>query len=84
MDMTGYLGKKVEIVCKDGDEYSGYVYDIIDEEESDSGCECIELSPLDKIVIVEIETKDIVKVSVDKRYKEIDFHGSDAGHLFIN
>lgn len=30
MRMIGYLGKKVDIVCKDGKQFSGYVSDVSD------------------------------------------------------
>ena len=28
MDMTGYLGKKIDMICVNGKKYSGYICDI--------------------------------------------------------
>ena len=28
MDMIGFLGKKVDLVCNDGKQFSGYVFDV--------------------------------------------------------
>ena len=73
MDMTGYLGKKVDLVCKDGEIYSGYVFDILDAEESGIGCDAIDLPPLDVMKIVTIPVADIDKMQVDDKFKEFDF-----------
>ncbi len=84
MDMTGYLGKKVDLVCKDGREISGYVYDILDAEDSDIGVDSIEISPLESIAIIELALNDIKSVTVDKKYKTIDFRGDSDGGLFAD
>ena len=73
MDMIGYLGKKVDLICKDGSSYSGYVFDVTDAEDSDIGCDSIELSPLDCMHTVELPIEDIDTVTVDERYKAFDF-----------
>ncbi len=73
MDITGYLGKKIDLICKDGKKYSGYVYDVLDSEDSSIGCESIELSPLDVMHTIAIPIDDIAKVTVDERYREFDF-----------
>jgi hypothetical protein len=73
MDMIGYLGKKVDLSCKDGEKFSGYVFDILDEDDSESGCKSIELSPIDAMHLVEIAIEDIEEIKVDLRFKEFDF-----------
>lgn len=73
MDMTGYLGKKVDLTCKDGERYSGYVFDVLDEEDSDIGCKSIELSPLDVMHVIAIPVDDIESVVEDDRYRTFDF-----------
>lgn len=73
MDMTGYLGKKVDLICKDGKEFSGYVYDLLEAEESDLGKDSVEIAPLDVMHTVLLELDDVEKVVVDTRYKEFDF-----------
>lgn len=73
MDMIGYLGKKVDLKCTDGEKYSGYVFDVIDAEEAGSGRDSIELSPLDKMHLIEIPIDEISDIEVDKRFKEFDF-----------
>ena len=32
MEMIGYLGKKVDLTCKDGKQFSGYIFDVLDAE----------------------------------------------------
>lgn len=73
MDMTGYLGKKVDIFCEDGKKYSGYVFDVLDADDSDSGVDCIELDPLEKECLIEIPSDEIIKVKIDTAFKEFDF-----------
>ena len=34
MEMIGYLGKKVDLTCKDGKQFSGYIFDVLDAEDS--------------------------------------------------
>ena len=53
MEMIDYLGKKVDIIYKDGTT-SGYVMEVYDQEDSDIGCDSVELSPLDKDYAIEI------------------------------
>ena len=73
MDMTGYLGKKIDLTCADGEKYTGYVFDLLDAEESGIGKECIDLSPLEVMHLIAIPTEDIAEVVVDDRYREFDF-----------
>lgn len=73
MDMIGYLGKKVDLVCTDGKKYSGYVYDVVDADDSDIGAECIELSPLDELFVMVIPSEEIEIITIDDRYKDFDF-----------
>ncbi len=75
MRMIGYLGKKVDIVCKDGKQFSGYVSDVSDAEDSDIGVDSIEISLIDQMYMVEIAVDDIAKVTIDIKYKEINFRG---------
>ena len=73
MSMIGYLGKKVDLICKDGEKISGYVFDVLDAEDSDIGCDCIEIAPLDREVIIVFACDDISKIEVDDNYKSFDF-----------
>ena len=73
MDLIGCLGKKVDILCKDGQIVSGYVSDVSDAEDSDIGVESVEISPVDKTHMIEIPVDDIESVTVDERFVEIDF-----------
>lgn len=73
MDMIGYLGKKVDLICHDGGMYSGYVFDVLEEDASDLGKACIELDPLEQEHLIEIPIEEIKSISVDQRYKEFDF-----------
>lgn len=75
MDITGYLGKKVDLTCKDGKRFSGYVYDILDAEDSDIHEDCIDISLLETEAIVEIAISDIRSFTVDENYRVIDFWG---------
>lgn len=73
MDMTGFLGKKVDIICVDGQKLSGYVFDVLDSEDSDIGSDCIDLAQIDEECVIEVPIDEISDVSVDTRYKEFDF-----------
>lgn len=73
MNMIGYLGKKVDLTCVDGKKFSGYVFDVLDAEDSGIGKECIDLDPLDGMYVIAIPVDEIAKVSIDSRYKEFDF-----------
>lgn len=73
MEMIGYLGKKVDLTCKDGKQFSGYVFDVLDAEDSDIGKDCVDIDPIDSLCIIEIPVEDIASVSVDSRYREFDF-----------
>ena len=67
--MTGYLGKKVDIKC-DNATFSGYIFDILEADDSSSGEDSIELSLIDKEAVVEIAISDIIDITVDPRFKE--------------
>ena len=73
MEMTGYLGKKVDIECVDGQKYSGYVFEVHDAEESDIGQECVDIALLDAEAVLEIAIDDIAKVEEDSRFRVFDF-----------
>ena len=73
MHMIDYLGKKVELICKDGKKFSGYVFDVVDAEDSDIGSDCIEIAPMDREVIIVISVDDILEIQIDKNYKFFDF-----------
>ncbi len=73
MDMIGYLGKKVDLKLKDGKRFSGYVADVSDAEDSDIGCDSVDIFPIDEQIIRVLAVDDIDEVVVDTRYKEIDF-----------
>ncbi|MBR3354582.1 MAG: hypothetical protein IKG47_04400 [Oscillospiraceae bacterium] len=71
--MTDYLGRKVNLVCKDGKKFSGYVFDVVNAEDSDIGSDCIEIAPIDREVIIVIAVEDILEIQIDKNYKFFDF-----------
>ena len=73
MDMIGYLGKKVDLTCKDGKQFSGYIFDVLDAEDSDIGKDCVDIDPIDSDCIIEIPVDDIATVSADSRFREFDF-----------
>ena len=73
MEMIGYLGKKVDLTCKDGKQFSGYIFDVLDAEDSDIGKDCVDIDPIDSDCIIEIPVDDIEAVSVDTRFREFDF-----------
>ena len=73
MKMIGYLGKKVDLTCKDGKQFSGYIFDVLDAEDSDIGKDCVDIDPIDSDCIIEIPVDDIAAVSVDTRFREFDF-----------
>lgn len=73
MHMTDYLGRKVNLVCKDGKKFSGYVFDVVNAEDSDIGSDCIEIAPIDREVIIVIAVEDILEIQIDKNYKFFDF-----------
>lgn len=73
MEMIGYLGKKVDLTCKDGKQFSGYIFDVLDAEDSDIGKDCVDIDPIDSDCIIEIPVDDIAAVSVDTRFREFDF-----------
>lgn len=73
MDMIGYLGKKVDLVCDDGKEFSGYVFDVSEAEDSDIGCDSVDIALLDTEAVVVLPVDDVVRVTVDERYEVIDF-----------
>ena len=69
MDMTGYLGKKVDVYCG-SDIFSGYLFEILEADDSDIGKDCIDLSLIDREAIVEIAVEDIDKIVIDPKFKE--------------
>ena len=69
MDMTGYLGKKVDVKCG-SDLISGYLFEISEAEDSSLGEDSIEISLLDKMATVEIAIKDIDEITVDDNFVE--------------
>lgn len=71
--MIGYLGKKVDLICKDGQKFSGHVFDVLDAEDSEIGSDCIEIAPLDREAIIVIASDDISKIEVDDDYRSFDF-----------
>ena len=73
MHMTDYFGRKVNLVCKDGKKFSGYVFDVVNAEDSDIGSDCIEIAPIDREVIIVIAVEDILEIQIDKNYKFFDF-----------
>ena len=73
MTMIGYLGKKVDLICKDGKKFSGHVFDVLDAEDSEIEVDCIEIAPLDREAIIVIACDDISTVEVDDDYKTFDF-----------
>ena len=73
MEMIGFLGKKVDLKTKDGKHLAGYVFDVLGEDDSDIGCECVDIALLDTEAIVEIPTEDITEVEVDEKFRELDF-----------
>lgn len=73
MEMIGFLGKKVDLVCTDGQKISGHVFDVLDAEDSDIEKDCVEIALLDKECTIVIPTDEIQDVTPDTRYKEFDF-----------
>ncbi len=73
MELIKYLGKSVYLYCKDGGSYHGYVFDVLDEEESVIGEDSIDLAPLDREYLISIPVKDIERITVDERYIEQNF-----------
>lgn len=69
MELTGYIGKKVDIKC--GDKvFSGYFFEIIEAEDSSIGKDCIDLCLADRYGIVQLALEDIDGISVDERFIE--------------
>lgn len=75
MDMTGYLGKKADVITKDG-VFTGYVFDVLDSDDSDIGKDSIDIALLDREAVVEIALEDIIRVDIDESYPIYDFHNS--------
>ena len=73
MDMTGFLGKKVDLICRDGEKISGYVFDVLDSEDSGIGVDAVDIAPLDTMHTVSIPLTDIADVKIDSAYRDIDF-----------
>ena len=70
--LANSIGKKINIRCNDGKEYSGYIFEYSLAENSDIGEESITLAPLDKEFQIEIPTKDIVYLSVDPDFESFE------------
>lgn len=66
------IGKKIDILCRDGEEYAGYIFEYSLAEDSDIGEESITLAPIGKDFQVEIPVKDIVNFSVDQDYRSFE------------
>ncbi len=73
MDMLRYLGKKVDLVCTDGEKFAGYVFDVLSAEDSEIEADSVELAPLDREVVIVIPVDEIESVRVDSEYVEFDF-----------
>ena len=71
--MLDYLGKKVDLICKDGKKFSGHVFDVLGAEDSEIGSDCIEIALLDREAIIVISCDDISRIEVDEDYKSFDF-----------
>lgn len=66
------IGKKIDILCSDGEEYAGYIFEYSLAEDSDIGEESITLAQIGKNFQVEIPVKDIVNFSVDQDYRSFE------------
>ena len=71
--MLDCLGKKVDLICKDGKKFSGHVFDVLDAEDSEIGSDCIEIALLDREAIIVIACDEISRIEVDEDYKSFDF-----------
>ena len=69
MDITGCIGKKVDIVCHDGEAYAGYVFEHSLPEDSDIEEDSITLAPLGKDFQLEIATKDIASIKLAPKFR---------------
>ena len=67
MDITGCIGKKVDIICHDDEAYVGFVFEHSLPEDSDIGEDSITLAPLGKDFQLEIATKDIASIRIDPK-----------------
>lgn len=72
MDITGCIGKKVDIICHDGEAYAGFVFEHSLPEDSDIGEDSITLAPLGKDFQLEIATKDIASIRLDQKFISFD------------
>ena len=70
MEMYEYLFKKVDLVCKDGEKYSGYILEVEKGDDTSSGCDEI---TIDANYPLAIQIDDIAGGVVDERFKPIDF-----------
>lgn len=70
---TKYLGKMVDLTFKDGSAYSGYVFEVYAAEDSDMGCDSIEISPLETMHTIEFAIEEIADIQVDDRFRTFDF-----------
>lgn len=66
-DLTGYIGKKVDI-RSENKVFSGYFFEIIEAEDSGIGKDCIDLCLLDGSYVVEIGLDEIDEITIDDRY----------------
>lgn len=71
-ELANSIGKKIDIVCSDSEEYSGNIFEYSLAEDSDIGEESITLAPIGKDFQVEIPVKDIVNFSVDTNYRSFE------------
>lgn len=73
MDMTGFLGKKIDLELVDGKKYSGYVVNVSEADDSEIGEDSIDLDPLDRLCAIILPVREIKSVVVDTKYREFDF-----------
>ncbi len=73
MELIKYLGKCVYLYCTDGTSYHGYVFDLLDAEDSGIGEECLDIAPLDRDYLIAIPIREIEIITVDDRYIDFDF-----------
>ncbi len=71
MDITGYIGKKVDVTCTNGKVYSGYVTCVSDAEDSDIGVDSFELGLVDQPLNVEVPVAHVREISLDPRYEDL-------------
>lgn len=76
MEVIGYIGKKVDIVYKDGAKYAGYIFEYSQAEDSDIGEESFTLAPLGETVQLELPVEGIEKIEQDLNYMSFEIDGT--------